>query len=91
MKRNDFKIIIKICSFWKIDKRKGNYKLPNGETLRNYLFKLINELLIKNNWAISNNGNIYEVINELIYIPFGENEALGNQEERIKELIREMI
>ena len=35
MKREDFKKIIKLRSFWKIDRRKGNYKLPNGKFLDN--------------------------------------------------------
>lgn len=31
MKREDFKKIIKLRSFWKIDKRKGDYNLLIGE------------------------------------------------------------
>ena len=39
MKREDFKKIIKLRSFWKIDKRKGNYKLPNGNTFQDQFAK----------------------------------------------------
>lgn len=41
MKREDFKKIIKLRSFWKIDKRKGDYKLPSGDKLSKYIRKLV--------------------------------------------------
>lgn len=41
MKREDFKKIIKLRSFWKIDKRKGNYELPNGNRLSSYVRELV--------------------------------------------------
>ena len=41
MKREDFKKIIKLRSFWKIDKRKGNYKLPGGDNLSVYVTDLV--------------------------------------------------
>ena len=34
MKRTDFMKIIKLRSVWKVDRRKGNYKLPNGKVKR---------------------------------------------------------
>ena len=43
MKREDFKKIIKLRSFWKIDRRKGNYKLPDGSWLSEYVAKLIEQ------------------------------------------------
>lgn len=41
MKRDDFKKIIKLRSIWKIDRRKGNYTLPNGEKLTIYVKNLV--------------------------------------------------
>ena len=41
MTRTDFIKIIKLRSFWKIDKRRGNYTLPNGEHLSSYIDELV--------------------------------------------------
>lgn len=41
MKRENFKKIIKLRSCWKIDKRKGNYELPSGKHLLDYILDLV--------------------------------------------------
>lgn len=93
MKRDDFKKIIKIFSFWRIDKRKGDYRLPNGKYLSDYLKKLAAKLLEQNQLAIRADGNIGEIVGEKIFIPFGENEDIlpEQQEKAIKNLIKEML
>lgn len=93
MKRNDFKKVIKIFSFWKIDKRKGNYKLPSGEYLSHYLEDFIQDFLNRNNLAIRENGDIAEIIDNRIFIPFGEDEELntGEQIDRIEKLVRGLL
>lgn len=58
MKREDFKKIIKLRSFWKIDKRKGNYKLPNGENLSNYVRDLIISQMKIDDLGIRENGSL---------------------------------
>lgn len=93
MKRNDFKKIIKLSSDWKIDKRRGNYKLPNGEKLFDYLQNFIFEYLQKNNLGILKNGNICCVLNKELFVPFGQNESFicFEQFERAKKIARELI
>lgn len=93
MKRDDFKKIIKIFSFWRIDKRKGDYRLPNGKYLSDYLKKLAAKLLEQNQLAIRADGNIGEIVGEKIFIPFGEDEDIlpEQQEKAIKNLIKEMF
>ena len=58
MKREDFKKIIKLRSFWKIDKRKGNYKLPNGKRLSDYVTGLVESQMKLDNLGIGLNGDL---------------------------------
>lgn len=98
MKRSNFKKIIKIRSCWKIDRRVGDYKLPNGERLSVYVERLVREQMKLDKLAIScdgdlkycgeRNGTIYE-----ISAPFEEAEQCGfaEQESRIEKLVREIV
>ena len=58
MKRKDFVQIIKLRSFWKIDKRKGNYALPNGEKLSTYVSGLVESQMQLDNLGIRENGDL---------------------------------
>ena len=58
MKREDFKKIIKLRSFWKIDKRKGNYKLPNGNNLSAYVTDLVESQMKLDGLGIRANGDL---------------------------------
>ena len=91
MKRNDFKKVVKAFSFWKIDKRKGNYKLPNGNLLSDYLSDLVSELLANNHLAFRSNGDLGEIINNKIFVEFADDEEIGNQDKYIKEFVDELI
>lgn len=101
MTRTEFKQVVKAFSFWKIDKRKGNYALPayyegqKNATLRHYLAELVTDLLDRNRLAFKRNGNLGEtgVIDGKIFVPFGEDEVLNEeeQEQRINAFVRELI
>lgn len=93
IKRNDFQKIIKIMSFWKIDKRRGNYRLPSGARLSAYLEELTKKFLKNNGLAIAENGNIYEIVGGRIFKPFSDDESISaeEQEKRIKRIIFETI
>lgn len=97
MKREDFKKIIKLRSFWKIDRRKGNYKLPDGSWLSEYVGKLIEQQMDLDGIRIAADGNLklatYNHPNWIIMPPFEENEICSFEEEckRANELVREMI
>lgn len=93
MKRNDFKKIIKIMSDWRIDKRKGNYLLPSGERLSGYVRMITERFLNNNGMAISENGNIYAILDDKIFIPFARDEKYDylTQSERIEKIVKEMI
>lgn len=99
MDREKFKKIIKLRSCWKIDKRVGDYKLPNNEKLSDYVTELVKSQLELDRLAISSDGKLvfsawddkkkqYE-----LYIPFGENENCSyyEQEIRIEKLVKEII
>ena len=58
MKREDFKQIIKLRSYWKIDKRRGNYMLPNGKWLASYVRELVVSQLEVDNLGIRKNGEL---------------------------------
>lgn len=60
MKRTDFANIVEIMSVWKIDARKGDYRLPNGELLSSYIYVLIDEALTRYNAMITASGNIHK-------------------------------
>ena len=105
MKREDFKKIIKLRSFWKIDKRKGNYKLPNGERLSSYITKLVESQMKLDNLGIRANGDLCEVsgggwnaetkeFDDYTLMPeFHDNEVCSyyGMENRIKSIVREII
>lgn len=97
MKREEFKQVVKAFSFWRIDKRKGDYKLPSGERLSNYLEDLTSEICENNKLAFAKNGNLYEKITfggeNILFIPFAENENFDNeeQEKRIKSFVFELL
>ena len=58
MKREDFKKIIKLRSCWKIDKRKGDYKLPNGNDLSEYVTDLVESQMKLDNLGSRSNGDL---------------------------------
>lgn len=93
MERNTFKQIIKLSSFYKIDKRRGNYVLPNGSKILDYLKEFIFEYLQKNNLGILKNGKIAETINKKIVVFGGKDEDFlaFEQYERAERLARSMI
>ena len=105
MKRNDFKKIIKLRSFWKIDKRKGNYKLPNGCRLNSYVEELVYSQLKLDKLAIRENGDICpaawggynkekEYFDDYTLMPaFEDNEVCtyDEMEKRIERLVYEII
>lgn len=93
MKREDFKKIIKIMSDWRINKRKGNYLLPSGKKLSDYVYTITEKFLHNNGMAIAGNGNIYPLIGDMIFIPFSSDETYDylTQNERIEKLVKEMI
>ena len=97
MKRENFKAIIKNRSFWKIDKRRGNYELLNGEKLYSYVERLVDSQMKLDNLAIGKDGNLYfaEISLEVVHImpDFHEDEYItwDEHEKRIENLIWEMI
>ena len=105
MKREDFKKIIKLRSFWKIDKRKGNYKLPNGEMLSDYVRSLVESQMKVDALGIRNNGDLCvssvggwntetkEFDNYTLMPAFQDNEfcSYDEMERRIRSIVREII
>ena len=95
MKRKEFKIVIKAISDWKIDKRKGNYRLPSGRFLSDYLEEIGEDFLKAFRKAISIDGDIYDYIPETstIFRPFLDNERTceDEQRKRLQGVIFEML
>ena len=93
MGRADFKKVIKIMSGWRIDKRKGNYRLPNGEKLSGYVCTITEKFFFFFFMAIAEDGDIYDIVNDTIFIPFADDEKYDylKQSERIEKLVKEMI
>ena len=58
MKRTDFMKIIKLRSVWKVDRRKGNYKLPNGSSLSVYIKDLVETQMKLDELGIMSNGDL---------------------------------
>lgn len=91
MTRTEFKTIIKIFSAWKIDKRRGNYLLPSGVRLKEYLRNLTEQLLKRNELAIKKDGSVGELYDGKIFVPFGEDEIVEQQEQRIRAIVDELV
>lgn len=105
MKRNDFIKIIKLRSFWKIDKRTGNYKLPSGNYLSDYVEQLVRSQMKIDRIGISRDGNFNPMSggehndakkcfeDYTIIIPFECNEVCTwkEQEDRINHLVKEIV
>ena len=99
MKREDFKKIIRLRSYWKIDKRRGNYKLPNGDRLSEYVERLVRTQLELDKMGIRNNGNICDcdypisMADYILHPPYGITElcTYDDMERRIKRLVNEIV
>ena len=94
MTRKDLAQIIKARSTWKIDRRRGDYKLPNGERLSAYVYNLVKTQLELDSLGILSNGNIAFLDNNKILMPaFKPNEETTEieQEKRIKKFVDELI
>lgn len=105
MKREDFVQIIKLRSFWKIDRRMGNYKLPNGKHLSSYVLELVESQMKLDSLGIKNDGNLcfceggewnpkLKAFNDyMLSVPFHENEtcSFDEMEKRIRLLVHEII
>ena len=105
MKREDFKKIIKLRSFWKIDRRKGNYKLPNGKMLSDYVTGLVESQMQLDSLGIRANGDLCTVsgggwntetkeFDDYTLMPaFRGNEvcSFDDMEKRIKFIVHEII
>lgn len=104
MKREDFKKIIKLRSFWKIDRRKGNYKLANGR-LSDYVTDLVESQMKLDNLGIRENGDLCfasgggwntetEEFEDYTLMPeFQKNEvcSFDDMEKRIRVIVSEII
>lgn len=105
MKREDFKKIIKLRSFLKIDKRKGNYTLPNGKRLSDYITSLVESQMKLDNLGIMANGDLCtctetawneekKYFEDYTLMPsFQDNESCSydDMEKRIKAIVFEII
>ena len=105
MKREDFKKIIKLRSFWKIDKRKGNYKLPNGNNLSAYVTDLVESQMKLDNLGIRSNGDLClmsggewntgtKEFDDYTLMPAFENNEVcsyDEMEKRINRLVHELL
>ena len=105
MKREDFKKIIKLRSFWKIERRKGNYKLPNGKRLSDYVTGLVESQMKIDNLGIRANGDLCMVsdggwntetkeFDDYTLIPeFQKKEvcSFDDMENRIKSIVYEIV
>lgn len=105
MKRKDFMQIIKLRSIWKFDKRKGNYKLPNGKHLSAYIRELVESQMKIDNLGIRENGDLCfcsggewntetKAFDDYTLMPgFQDNEicSYDDMEKRINRLVNEII
>lgn len=105
MKRTDFIKIIRLRSCWKIDKRRGNYELPNGKRMSTYIKHLvktqmeIDTLLIRENGDLCNgfggerNAETKMFDDYTLMPPFEDNEkcSIDEMERRINKLVYEIV
>lgn len=96
IKRENMERIIRIRSHFKIDRRKGNCTLPNGEKLTDHVFNLLDQQMRLDSLAIDQHGDFrfstrngmdYEVgvFNSIEHVAFAEMES------RINNFVREVV
>lgn len=98
MTRKELATIIKARSIWKIDRRKGDYKLPSGNRLSDYVYDLVESQLALDNLGILANGNMAflttDLNNEQVLMPpFKPDEKTSQDEQvkRIEQFVNELI
>ena len=105
MKREDFKKIVKLRSVWKIDKRKGDYRLPNGDKLSDYVQSLVESQMQIDNLGIRANGDLCmasggswntetKSFDDYVLMPaFQDNEicSFDDMEKRINSIVIEIV
>lgn len=105
MKRKNFMQIIKLRSTWRIDKRKGNYELPNGTKLSDYIAVLVESQMQIDNLGIRENGDLCfcqggnwnpgtKEFDDYILMPAFENNEVCDYDEmqkRIEKLVWDII
>lgn len=97
MKRTDFIKIIRLRSCWKIDKRRGNYDLPNGKRLSTYIKHLVKTQMEIDTLLIRENGDLcngFEMFDDYTLMPpFEDNEkcSIDEMERRINKLVYEIV
>lgn len=82
MKRENFIKIIRLRSVWKINKRKGDYVLPAGVHLSEYLYYLVESQLDLDSLGINDNGDI---VHFFMYKDFDD------KRKKIMNIVSEMI
>lgn len=105
MDRNTFIQIIRLRSFWKIDKRKGNYTLPSGDKLSYYIEHLVRSQMEIDKLGIRSDGNLTHCTGGEVNLttctiedyhmlnPYIEDEicTFDEMENRIQRLVKEII
>lgn len=101
MNREDFKQIIKLRSIWKVDRRTGNYRLPNGTMLDKYIEGLVQSQMKLDSLGIKETGNLcfcqrgeWNPFDDYILMSaFEDNEVCSYEEmqNRIRKLVFEII
>lgn len=96
MTRNDFVKIIRLRTSWRIDKRRGNYRLPDGSLLSSYIEDLVIGQLMLDAVAPTASGELAHCVGidptkatkkdecglpvYHLFTPFGENEECSYDE-----------
>lgn len=82
MTKDNFLKVVKAFSLWRIDKRKGNYRLPSKSKLSEYLYELIRKIMTNNKLAFRKNGHLGDIIDGKIFVPYCDDEQLDEMEQR---------
>lgn len=102
MNKENLKAIIKNRSYWEVNKRTGNYYLPNGENLSSYLIHLVETQLELDNLGIMKDETICfmdkktfeEWDKYMLRPPFRKEDEIttyDEQQERIRRIVNEML
>lgn len=95
MTRKGLEQIIKLRSDWAVDKRKGDYALPSGGMLSEYLFDLLTEQLDVDHLGFTTAGELvtYDKENKRLIMPFARDEETnwGEQYKRKIAFVHDMV
>ena len=97
MTRNEMKQILRIRSVWDFKRRRGDYRLPSGDRLSDYLLGLLREQMDLDDLVLTEDGGFYAGVYMgdfwKVFVPFQKDTtiSLDREDVLLRGFIHELI